>query len=241
MKGNRAFYHVISDPVMSSKVLNDKSKLIYGLITGLTKENGFCWANNHYFAEFFEVSKETISRCISKLEKEGFIEIFIDEKNGNSRKIFVSENPFLAKEKAKAGHDKNNKGHDKNIKGSYQKHQEVLTKTSRGLDENVKHNNTINNTINNTNERETRALDFLKLNFPARFETEFLMRFSKTILDKKKFAEDFNDTVDTEELNYTDKILFARLGRYARNWVQNQNKYAPAEPEQKPAYLRKIS
>lgn len=75
------------------------------------------------------------------------------------------------------------------------------------------------------NEGNSRALDFLKDNFPSRFETEFLMRFDKKIENIEKFKMDFNDTVDQEDLEYTPKKLFARLGKYARNWVDNQHKY----------------
>lgn len=71
----------------------------------------------------------------------------------------------------------------------------------------------------------TRAIPFLKSEYPQRWETDFMMKYSKQIKDPKKFAEDFNDTVDQEGLEFTDKILFARLGKYARNWIQNQDKY----------------
>lgn len=74
-------------------------------------------------------------------------------------------------------------------------------------------------------EKKTRAIDFLKNNFPSRFETEFQMEYSNKIKNKEKFVKDFNDTVDLENLEYTDRVLFARLGKYARNWVENQNKF----------------
>lgn len=79
----------------------------------------------------------------------------------------------------------------------------------------------------NVNEREenARALDYLKENFPTRFESEFLMRYKSQINNRKKFAEDFNDTVDQEQLPYSDRVLFARLGKYARNWIDNQDRY----------------
>lgn len=73
---------------------------------------------------------------------------------------------------------------------------------------------------------ETRALEFLQSNFPSRFEQDFLMKHKSHIKDFEKFCEDFNDTVDQEELKFDDKILFGRLGKYARNWIQNQNKYS---------------
>lgn len=76
-----------------------------------------------------------------------------------------------------------------------------------------------------------RAMTFLKSNYQSRFEQEFQMRYSKQILNLEKFIEDFNDTVDQENLEYTDKILFARLGKYSRNWIENQNRYSQTPPE----------
>ena len=79
-------------------------------------------------------------------------------------------------------------------------------------------------------ERETRAFDFLKINNPVRFETEFQMRFSNKIKNKEKFVADFNDKVDVEEIEFTERKLFARLSQFARNWVQNQDKFQPEDP-----------
>lgn len=80
-------------------------------------------------------------------------------------------------------------------------------------------------------EREIRAFDFLKKNYPSRFETYFLMRYSKKIEDKKKFVEDFNDTVESEKRDF-DSALFGRLGKYSRNWIENQEKYQPQQSNQ---------
>ncbi len=80
--------------------------------------------------------------------------------------------------------------------------------------------------IKEEKKRESRAIDFLKFEYPQRFETDFLMKYKSKIQNPKKFAEDFNDTVDQEDLEFTDKILFARLGKYSRNWIENQNKYS---------------
>ena len=104
--------------------------------------------------------------------------------------------------------------------------------------ENAQGNNT---SINNTSEGESRALDFLLNNSPVEYES-FLMQFKKQIKDFPKFSEDFNDTVDQEQLTYNTKVLMARLRKYARNWVANGNKYASKEENSAvPTYLRKIS
>ncbi len=95
----------------------------------------------------------------------------------------------------------------------------------------------INTVIINTKESEN-ALDFLKINYPSAYET-FLLQNKKQIKDFKKFCLDFNDTADLEKLEYDDRVLFARLRKYARNWIENQNKYAGKEEAIHPAHLRK--
>ncbi|MBW2961289.1 DUF6291 domain-containing protein [Mesonia aestuariivivens] len=88
-------------------------------------------------------------------------------------------------------------------------------------------NGNVNDNVNIlSKESNKRALDFLKNNYPSRFETDFVMRYGKNIENKQKFTDDFNDTIDQEDLEWTDKKLFARLGKYSRNWIDNQNKYA---------------
>lgn len=220
MNQKKSFYAIIPAPVRYAEGLNANAKLLYGEITALCHEQGFCWANNHYFAQLYKVEKETVSRWISKLEKLDFITSEIDVSEGNKRKIFI-------------------------VDGYRQKRQEVLTKKSRPsclkdqdpLDKKIKHNNTINNTTNNT-EREVRALDFLKINYQSRYET-FLVQNKSQIKDFKKFAEDFNDTCDQEELKFSDRVLFGRLNKYARNWIGNQDKYL--EKEEPPRnYMKKI-
>lgn len=78
-------------------------------------------------------------------------------------------------------------------------------------------------------ERETRATFFLKNNFPIRYETDFLMKYKSRINNLEKFTEDFDDKCDIEGLEFTQKILFARLGQFARNWIEFQNKNKPIE------------
>lgn len=79
---------------------------------------------------------------------------------------------------------------------------------------------------------ESRAIDFLKNEHPSLYEQGFLMKYAKQIQNLPKFLMDFNDTVDQESLNYDHKVLMARIGKYARNWIENQNKQHNGRPAQ---------
>ncbi len=75
-------------------------------------------------------------------------------------------------------------------------------------------------------EKETSlAYDFLKKERPAEMQY-FEMQNKSQVKDFEKMVMDFNDTVDQEQLRYNYKILRARLNKYTRNWIANQNKYS---------------
>ena len=73
MKKN--YYAIIPAEVRYSNKLTANAKLLYGEITALTNEKGYCWASNGYFSELYGKDKRTISGWISQLAKEGFIEL----------------------------------------------------------------------------------------------------------------------------------------------------------------------
>jgi DNA-binding MarR family transcriptional regulator len=123
-----SFYAIIPANVRYDKELPANAKLLYGEITALCNEKGFCWATNGYFAELYDVAPETVSRWISKLEQKGYISMEHIESEGNTRKIWIFT-PL-----------------DEKIKTSKQKDQE-------GLDEKIKQNTTVN-TTNNKREGE---------------------------------------------------------------------------------------
>ena len=71
IKINQSYYAIIPANVRYDTELTPNAKLLYGEITALCNEKGFCWASNGYFSELYNVKKETISRWISKLEEKG--------------------------------------------------------------------------------------------------------------------------------------------------------------------------
>lgn len=128
------YYAIIPANVRYDKDLPPNAKLLYGEITALCNEKGFCWASNSYFAELYNVDKSTISRWVSKLENQRYIivnmQYDIDGKTILNRCISISE-PI----------DKIAYPIDKKIDTPTQKSQYPIDKI-------VKENNTSNNTIN---------------------------------------------------------------------------------------------
>ena len=81
MKENPTYYANIPANVRYSN-LKPNAKLLYGEITALSNKLGYCFARNSYFADLYGVSKNTVSRWISDLNKLGFITVQI-ERNSN--------------------------------------------------------------------------------------------------------------------------------------------------------------
>lgn len=135
------YYAVIPSEVRYSEVLSSSEKLLFGEITALSNKEGYCWATNSYFAKLYHVSIRTIGRWFANLSQLGFIEIEVDSKKGNLRKISVNH---LLKKLLLRTPKKTTDPIDKNV---YTHDKTVLTP----IDKNVLQNNT---SINNINKRD---------------------------------------------------------------------------------------
>ncbi|BDP83650.1 hypothetical protein EfmAA610_08600 [Enterococcus faecium] len=87
MTEHRSYYAIIPANVRYDKRLKPNTKLLYGEITALCNERGFCWAGNEYFADLYGVNKETISRWVSDLIKFGYLNREIIYKEGTNQII----------------------------------------------------------------------------------------------------------------------------------------------------------
>ncbi|MEO0331163.1 MAG: helix-turn-helix domain-containing protein [Bacteroidota bacterium] len=100
--------------VRFDRTLSAHARLLYGEIKALCDQQGYCWASNQYLARLYKVQKETISVWLRQLRKSGWIEIQLDARDGNLRKIYLAQ-PV------------------EDATPSYEKSQEEEGKTTRGL------------------------------------------------------------------------------------------------------------
>lgn len=69
----RSYYAIIPANVRYDTELTPNAKLLYGEITALCNEKGYCWAGDKYFSNLYRVNRGTIQRWIKQLEDKEYI------------------------------------------------------------------------------------------------------------------------------------------------------------------------
>lgn len=89
------YYGILPANIRYDKNLKPMEKIMYSELTALSNKNGYCNATNSYFAELYEVSKNTVSLWIGDLEKAGYIKTKLiyeaGTKNIKERRIYISD------------------------------------------------------------------------------------------------------------------------------------------------------
>ena len=103
---NPNYYGILPASVRYDKNLKPMEKILYVELTALSTKNGYCNAQNSYFAKLYEVHKNTAGSWINKLEKLGYINsklIYAKDKEGKTtkqvieRRIYIISNPINGK------------------------------------------------------------------------------------------------------------------------------------------------
>lgn len=80
-----SYYAIIPADVRYDKRLKANAKLLYGEITALTHKEGYCWATDSYFAQLYDVSRNTVNLWIQSLKKYSYISIEYDYEEGSTK------------------------------------------------------------------------------------------------------------------------------------------------------------
>lgn len=95
------YYAIIPANVRYDNNLTANAKLLYAEITALCNMNGNCTASSEYFAKLYNVSRVSIQKWLSQLEKNGYINRKVTYKKGSkqidTRYITIIYNPSKEK------------------------------------------------------------------------------------------------------------------------------------------------
>ena len=92
------YYAITPAEVRYDNNLKPNEKLLYGEITALTNKKGYCWATNKYFADLYGVKKNTVSKWMSNLEKNGYIKRKMERdenKKVTKRLVYISNTSLI--------------------------------------------------------------------------------------------------------------------------------------------------
>jgi len=89
-----SMFAVIPGTILFSKKLNDATKLMYGHITNLCNEKGYCYASNAYLVGLTGKSLASVKRSLKDLADSGYIHVAHVPKNSqDERRITVCHYP----------------------------------------------------------------------------------------------------------------------------------------------------
>ncbi len=148
---NPTYYSILPSSVRYDKTLKANEKILYSEITVLCNKKGYCYASNEYFANLYDVHKNTISVWINNLKNRGYIGTKIiyknDDKTVDKRIIYLSE--VILKEIAENYCERHKEGINEMIDRYISNHLDPIN-------ENSEENNTSIN--NNKNKKEKKSL-----------------------------------------------------------------------------------
>lgn len=89
-----AYWAVIPADVRYDEQIPPNAKLLYGEISALCNQAGYCWATNDYFAQLFGWSSKSVTRLVSALREQGYIDVdMMATKDGAQRRIYAGVYP----------------------------------------------------------------------------------------------------------------------------------------------------
>ena len=95
------YYTVLPYQVRLNHQLSPFARLLYSEIDTLSRQKGYCWASNAFFAELYQVKEKAVTRWLKALREAGYIRVEVQQ--GNQRKIFLTKT-FISPEEVTTIH-----------------------------------------------------------------------------------------------------------------------------------------
>ena len=222
-----SYYSIIPATVRYDHNLKANEKLMYGEITALSSKSGYCWAENRYFAELYDVHKITISKWLKNLEDNGYIRTELKyvygTKQVSKRLIYINDTPISQIAK---GYESND--YDPVSENT----KEELSTTSNN---NTRDINTLSRNSTHTPYKE--IIDYLnektgrkykhtaKVNqrvIKARMNEGYTLEDFKTVIDKKSVG--WKNDVKMKEFLRPETLFSTKFDRYLNEDTKSNKK-----------------
>ena len=222
-----SYYSIIPATVRYDHNLKANEKLMYGEITALASKSGYCWAENRYFAELYDVHKITISKWLKNLEDNGYIRTELKyvygTKQVSKRLIYINDTPIsqIAKGYKSNDYDPVN-----------QNAKEELSTTSNNNTRDIKAMSS-----NSTRVPYKEIIDYLnektgrnykhkaKINqrvIKARMNEGYTLEDFKTVIDKK--FDKWNNDVKMKKFLRPETLFSTKFDRYLNEETESKQK-----------------
>jgi hypothetical protein len=90
----KSYYAIVPASVRYDEKLCPNAKLLYGEITALCNDKGYCWANNRYFSVLYNVSVRSVINWIRELETANHIVISTENENSKRYIMLTDDVPY---------------------------------------------------------------------------------------------------------------------------------------------------
>lgn len=202
MELKKSYYAIIPAKVRYDENLSSSAKLLYGEITALANETGYCWATNEYFAKLYGVNIKSISRWIKSLIEAGYIESEMVSQKSNKGGVIR-----LLK-----------------IDGQFcgvgtKMSRTPVQKCTEPHDENGQYNNRMNNTINNNSssqlfcdQKNSDTKTKRKKTFPQDSDPYLLAKYLETNI--RRNCPDFPEDESRRQRWAVDMDLMIRVDKH---------------------------
>lgn len=198
MNNQPSYYAVIPANVRYCKDIPMGAKLLYGEISSLTNEKGYCWAKNSYFEELYQVDKKTIIRWINKLIELNFIKKIKVDNTEFQRCLAIT-----------------NSGGDKNVTPSLKNIPRGETKMSLS---NNKENITRDKKIKRYNDKMINNHDITNY----LIDINFISSYELDIEDYNELFNDYSEQIGERELK---KCISYILNKSKNTSIENKLNY----------------
>ena len=146
-KTKPSYYAIIPASVRYDKSVCANAKLLYGELTALANQLGYCYSSNEYFRDLYQVKRiATISGWIAQLKNAGYIKVEYAGKY--ERKIYITSGVQYVSKKQRLA-EKRNEPYGKTQVNLRKNVSEPYGKTQHNNKENNKPNNIGNNPLIN--------------------------------------------------------------------------------------------